>query len=146
MEIQRRPVFAPLARDHRFRIVTADSARAQKSVTFGRNRRSRCSGTVGHVHPEIAVTILRKPRSRSPGIIGHVGPEYAVTSKTAKNITMRVIPTAILYVARRLRIWMMRRQGRRGTGYRQFSDQFLYETLGLIRLLPGRASMPNAKV
>jgi group II intron reverse transcriptase/maturase len=50
------------------------------------------------------------------------------------------------YVARRLRIWMMRRQGRRGTGYRQFSDQFLYESLGLIRLLPGRASMPNAKV
>lgn len=50
------------------------------------------------------------------------------------------------YVARRLRIWMMRRQGRRGTGYRQFSDQFLYETLGLIRLLPSRASMPNAKV
>lgn len=50
------------------------------------------------------------------------------------------------YVARRLRIWMMRRQGRRGTGYRQYSDQFLYETLGLIRLLPARASMPNAKV
>jgi group II intron reverse transcriptase/maturase len=50
------------------------------------------------------------------------------------------------YVARRLRIWLMRRQGRRGTGYRQYSDQFLYETLGLIRLLPARAAMPNAKV
>ena len=50
------------------------------------------------------------------------------------------------YVARRLRIWLLRRQGRRGTGYRQYSDQFLYETLGLIRLLPGRAAMPNAKV
>ncbi len=50
------------------------------------------------------------------------------------------------YVARRLRIWLVRRQGRRGTGYRQYSDQFLYETLGLIRLLPGRAAMPNAKV
>ena len=50
------------------------------------------------------------------------------------------------YVARRLRIWLVRRQGRRGTGYRQYSDQFLYETLGLIRLLPGRAAVPNAKV
>ncbi len=50
------------------------------------------------------------------------------------------------YVARRLRIWLIRRQGRRGTGYRQYPDQFLYETLGLIRLLPGRAAMPNAKV
>ena len=50
------------------------------------------------------------------------------------------------YVARRLRIWLVRRQGRRGTGYRQYSDQFLYETLGLIRLLPSRAAVPNAKV
>ena len=50
------------------------------------------------------------------------------------------------YVARRLRIWLVRRQGRRGTGYRQYSDPFLYETLGLIRLLPSRAAVPNAKV
>jgi hypothetical protein len=50
------------------------------------------------------------------------------------------------YVARRLRIWLMRRQGRHGTGYRQYPDEFLYETLGLIRLLPARAAMPNAKV
>lgn len=50
------------------------------------------------------------------------------------------------YVARRLRIWLIRRQGRRGTGYRQYSDQFLYETLGLIRLLPSRVAVPNAKV
>jgi hypothetical protein len=50
------------------------------------------------------------------------------------------------YVARRLRIWLMRRQGRRGTGYRQYSDQFLYDTLGLIRLSLGRAATPNAKV
>ena len=49
------------------------------------------------------------------------------------------------YVARRLRIWLIRRQGRRGTGYRQYSDQYLCETLGLIRLLPGRDAMPNAK-
>lgn len=49
------------------------------------------------------------------------------------------------YAARRLRIWLMRRRGKRGTGYRQYSDQYLYETLGLIRLLP-RADRSNAKV
>jgi len=38
------------------------------------------------------------------------------------------------YVARRLRIWLMRRQGKRGTGYRPYPAEFLYETLGLIRL------------
>ena len=50
------------------------------------------------------------------------------------------------YAARRLRIWLMRRRGKRGTGYRQYSDQFLYETLGLIRLLPTRTDRANAKV
>jgi group II intron reverse transcriptase/maturase len=50
------------------------------------------------------------------------------------------------YTARRLRIWLMRRRGKRGTGYRQYSDQFLYETLGLIRLLPRGDDLSNAKV
>ena len=50
------------------------------------------------------------------------------------------------YVARRLRIWLMRRRGKRGPGYRQYSDQFLYETLGLIRLLPTSTDRANAKV
>ena len=50
------------------------------------------------------------------------------------------------YVARRLRIWLMRKRGKRGTGYRQYSDQYLYEELGLIRLLPLLANRSNAKV
>ena len=50
------------------------------------------------------------------------------------------------YVARRLRIWLMRKRGKRGTGYRQYPDQFLYETLGLIRLLPPSVDRTNAKV
>ena len=50
------------------------------------------------------------------------------------------------YVARRLRIWLMRKRGKRGTGYRQYSDQYLYETLGLIRLVPLLADRSNAKV
>lgn len=49
------------------------------------------------------------------------------------------------YTARRLRIWLRRRSGRRGTGYRQYSDQYLYETLGLIRLLPTARGRSNAK-
>jgi Retron-type reverse transcriptase len=50
------------------------------------------------------------------------------------------------YTARRLRIWLRRRSGKRGTGYRQYSDQYLYETLGLIRLLPRAHDRSNAKV
>jgi group II intron reverse transcriptase/maturase len=50
------------------------------------------------------------------------------------------------YAARRLRIWLMRKRGKKGTGYRQYSDQFLYERLGLIRLLPASIDRANAKV
>lgn len=50
------------------------------------------------------------------------------------------------YAARRLRIWLMRKRGKQGTGYRQYSDQFLYQTLGLIRLLPTSTDPSNAKV
>jgi len=49
------------------------------------------------------------------------------------------------YTARRLRIWLRRRSGKRGTGYRQYSDQYLYEKLGLIRLLPFARGRSNAK-
>jgi alkylation response protein AidB-like acyl-CoA dehydrogenase len=40
-------------------IVTAHSGRGRKSVTFQRNRRSRSSGTTGHVQAESVVTIAR---------------------------------------------------------------------------------------
>jgi RNA-directed DNA polymerase len=49
------------------------------------------------------------------------------------------------YTARRLRIWLRRRSGMRGTGYRQYPDQYLYEKLGLIRLLPFERGRSNAK-
>ena len=39
--------------------MTADSGPSPKSVTFSRNRRSRCSGILGHVRPERAVTLVR---------------------------------------------------------------------------------------
>ena len=50
------------------------------------------------------------------------------------------------YVERRLRIWLMRKHGERGTGYRQYSDQYLHQTLGLIRLLELLADRSHAKV
>jgi len=50
------------------------------------------------------------------------------------------------YTRRRLRIWLMRKQGRKGTGYRQYSDQCLHEQWGLIRLTPPRMNLSNAKV
>jgi RNA-directed DNA polymerase len=49
------------------------------------------------------------------------------------------------YTDRRLRIWLMRRRGKRGTGYRQYPDKYLYRTLGLIRLPQTRADLLNAK-
>ena len=49
------------------------------------------------------------------------------------------------YTARRLRIWLRKRIGKRGTGYRQYSDQYLYLKLGLIRLLPIQRGRSNAK-
>jgi RNA-directed DNA polymerase len=49
------------------------------------------------------------------------------------------------YTERRLRIWLMRRRGKRGTGYRQYPDEYLYETLGLYRLPRTRADLLNAK-
>ena len=38
------------------------------------------------------------------------------------------------YTERRLRIWLMRKRGKRGTGYRQYPDEFLYQNLGLHHL------------
>jgi hypothetical protein len=37
------------------------------------------------------------------------------------------------YAARRFRRWLMKKHGRRGTGYRQYSDEYLYEKLGLYK-------------
>jgi len=49
------------------------------------------------------------------------------------------------YTERRLRRWLIRRQGKRGTGYRQYPDAYLYETLGLYRLPDSRAAVARAK-
>ncbi len=35
--------------------------------------------------------------------------------------------------------------GKKGTGYRQYPDEYLYETLGLYRLLSKCNDLPNAK-
>ena len=37
------------------------------------------------------------------------------------------------YTARRLRRWLMKKHKRRGTGYRQYPDEYLYERLGLYK-------------
>ena len=50
------------------------------------------------------------------------------------------------YTNRRLRRWLMRLTKQRGTGYRQYSDEYLYETLGLYRLPGSRAAVASAKV
>ena len=49
------------------------------------------------------------------------------------------------YVQRRLQRWLVRRSGQAGTGYRQYPDEYLYETLGLYALPLHRADLPSAK-
>ena len=59
-----------------------------------------------------------------------------------------VLPTYRLvrwYVQRRLQRWLVRRSGQAGTGYRQYPDEYLYETLGLFSLPRRRADRPSAK-
>ena len=50
------------------------------------------------------------------------------------------------YTDRRVRRWLMRRTGRRGVGFRQIPDEYLYETLGLYRIPRRRVDLPRAKV
>jgi len=50
------------------------------------------------------------------------------------------------YTERRFRRWMMRRSKRKGTGYKQYSDSYLYDTLGLFRPPDKRRATLNAKV
>lgn len=50
------------------------------------------------------------------------------------------------YTDRRSRRWLMRRAGQQGTGFRQISDEYLYETLGLYRIPRRRVDLPRAKV
>jgi RNA-directed DNA polymerase len=50
------------------------------------------------------------------------------------------------YTARRIRRWLMRRTGRRGVGFRQIPDEYLYETLGLYSVPRRRVDLPRAKV
>jgi RNA-directed DNA polymerase len=59
-----------------------------------------------------------------------------------------VLPTYKLvrwYVQRRLQRWLVRRSGQAGTGYRQYPDEYLYETLGLFALPDRRTDLPSAK-
>jgi RNA-directed DNA polymerase len=50
------------------------------------------------------------------------------------------------YTERRVRRWLMRRTGRRGVGFRQIPDEYLYETLGLYSVPRRRVDLPRARV
>ena len=49
------------------------------------------------------------------------------------------------YTERRLRRWLMRREQRHGTGYRQYPDEYLYQKLGLYQLPQNRTAVLKAK-
>ncbi|MBA3938801.1 MAG: group II intron reverse transcriptase/maturase [Planctomycetes bacterium] len=50
------------------------------------------------------------------------------------------------YTERRVRRWLMRRTGRRGVGFRQIPNEYLYETLDLYSVPRRRIDLPRAKV
>ena len=50
------------------------------------------------------------------------------------------------YTERRVRRWLMRRTGRRGVGFRQIPDEYLYETLGVYSVPRRRVDLPRSKV
>jgi RNA-directed DNA polymerase len=50
------------------------------------------------------------------------------------------------YTERRICRWLMRRSGRRGVGFRQIPNEYLYETLGLYSVPRRRVDLPRAKV
>jgi len=49
------------------------------------------------------------------------------------------------YTERRFRRWLMRRQQKRGTGYKRYPDAYLYERLGLFEPPRSPSAMPKAK-
>ncbi len=49
------------------------------------------------------------------------------------------------YTERRVRRWLMRRTRRRGVGFNQISNEYLYETLGLYAIPSRRSDLPRAK-
>jgi RNA-directed DNA polymerase len=49
------------------------------------------------------------------------------------------------YTERRMRRWLMKKHKRRGTGYRQYPDDYLYGKLGLFNLHEHRISRAKAK-
>jgi RNA-directed DNA polymerase len=59
---------------------------------------------------------------------------------------MKVYGLIRKYTERRVRRWLVKRRGGRGTGYRQFPDEYLYHNLGLYALPLRRADLPSAKV
>lgn len=60
---------------------------------------------------------------------------------------LRVYRLVRAYAERRLRRWLMKKHKRRGTGYRQYPDQFLYQGLGLFPIpLERRVGPTSAKV
>ena len=59
---------------------------------------------------------------------------------------MEIYDLVRAYTERRVRRWLMRALGRRGVGFRQIPNEYLYETLGLYSIPRRRVDLPRAKV
>jgi RNA-directed DNA polymerase len=58
---------------------------------------------------------------------------------------LRTYETVRNYTERRVRRWLMRRAGNRGTGFAQIPDEYLYKKLGLYAIPTRRADLSRAK-
>jgi group II intron reverse transcriptase/maturase len=63
----------------------------------------------------------------------------------SQGTVVKVYRAVRAYAERRLRRWLMRREQRRGTGYKRYPDRYLYEELGLFPVPDRRVTTPNAK-
>jgi hypothetical protein len=50
------------------------------------------------------------------------------------------------YTEKRLRRWLVNKHKGKGTGYRQYPDEYLYERLSLYNIAQKMADVPRAKV
>lgn len=80
--------------------------------------------------------------------------EITLAAITARHAAQRLFRRPVIetyeliraYTERRVRRWLMRRTGRRGVGFRQVPDEYLYETLGLYSVPRRRVDLPRSKV
>jgi group II intron reverse transcriptase/maturase len=118
-------------RDGRPYFGTRPSRKAVKSLLKRIHQR-----TTRQWYPDEPVSTVRRISSMVRGWCGYFD----------QGPVIQIYELVRAYTERRVRRWLMRRAGRRGAGFRQIPDEYLYETLGLFSVPRRRVDLPRAKV